>query len=92
MKVFVFLPGDGLLEPFPYGQFDFDVMPQAGQFLQFTELEGADYPVERVGYIQDENAFIGAIWLGGPIKRESLVAIEIAEVEVTNSPEAPLSS
>lgn len=66
MKVRVFLPTDEALEPFAYGEFDFDVMPMEGHILRFADFEDVDYPVEQVGYIQVEHAFVGAAWLGPP--------------------------
>lgn len=66
VKVRVFLPTDEALEPFAYGEFEFDTMPLEGQILRFADFDGVDYPVEQVGYIQVERAFIGAVWLGPP--------------------------
>jgi hypothetical protein len=69
MRVRVFLPADETLEQFPFGEFEFDVMPLEGQILRFTDLEDADYPIEQVGFIQDGESFVGAVWLGPPRPR-----------------------
>lgn len=83
MEVRVFLPSEPPLEPFPYGDFAFDTMPQEGNILQFADLPGANYPVEQVGFIQEGKSFIGAVWLGEPRKvdLQSAGAIEGEEVE-----------
>lgn len=75
MRVRIFLPMDDALEPFAFGEFHFDTMPQVGQVLRLADFEDAEYPVERVGFIQEDEHFVGAVWLGPPRPRMGLLAI-----------------
>ncbi|MBV1687747.1 hypothetical protein KRR38_08680 [Novosphingobium sp. G106] len=46
---------------------NFPVLPQVGHALRFTdERKDKDFSVSRVGFVQDADAFIAAVWLEGP--------------------------
>ena len=99
MKIRIFLPTDDALEPFPFGEFEFDVMPCAGDILRFTDLEDADYPVEQSGFIQADKAFTGAVWLGPPRQRSGMLdaaaepddaAARDARADATEIPDADI--
>lgn len=81
MKVRIFLPADETLQQFPFGEFEFDVMPQEGNVLRLADLEGAEDPVERVGFIQEGEHFVGAVWLGPPRPLAGMVETVEADEE-----------
>lgn len=64
MKIRLFVPptehDDGDYQGYDYS---FEVMPLPGQMVRTTDRGGADYTVERVGFIQDGDAFIACAWL-----------------------------
>jgi hypothetical protein len=61
VRVFIYTGEEG--EEYSGQDFEFEVMPQAGQSLRFTEQEVEDQTVEKVGFIQDGQSFIAAVWM-----------------------------
>ncbi|MBB6192908.1 hypothetical protein FHS51_003162 [Sphingobium wenxiniae] len=67
MKVRVFIPDPATRGDYLGYDFDFETMPQAGQFLRLTDDENpGDYPIDKIGFIQDREAFIASVWLKSP--------------------------
>lgn len=66
MKVRVFVPVDGSHELYDGSDFHFETMPLQGQFLRLFTPEPGDYPIERVGFIQEERYFVAAVWVARP--------------------------
>jgi hypothetical protein len=66
MKVRVFVPVEGSGESYESGDFQFEAMPAEGQFLQLLTPEPTEYPIDRVGFIQEGHTFTAAVWLSRP--------------------------
>jgi hypothetical protein len=66
MKVRVFVPVDGSAGQYEAGDFHFEAIPLKGQFLRLFTPEPGDYPVERIGFIQEERYFVTAVWVARP--------------------------
>lgn len=65
MKVRVFVPratdpADG--STFSGTDYNFPVLPSIGHVLRFTDDDG-DFTVASVGFVQDDEAFLAAVWL-----------------------------
>ena len=46
---------------------NFPVLPSIGQVLRFTDERGGDdFTVSKVGFVQNGDAFIAAVWTDGP--------------------------
>ena len=66
MKVRVFVPKK--LDPADGSDMDgcdyeFEVLPAAGQTIRFSDTDKPDFRVDRVGFIQDDEAFVACVWL-----------------------------
>jgi len=58
-------PNDGSV--FSGGDHNFPVLPDVGHVLRFAdERKGDDFTVSKVGFVQQGEAFIAAVWLEGP--------------------------
>lgn len=66
IKVRVFVPADGSSETYECDDFHFETMPREGQFLRLFTPEPGDYPIERVGFIQEDAYFVAAVWVARP--------------------------
>lgn len=70
MIVRVFVPrshDSGRGSVFSGSDHKFPVLPQVGHTLRFTdERKGDGFAVSKVGFVQDGEAFIAAVWLEGP--------------------------
>jgi len=65
MKVRVFVPGagDAAGEPaFSGSDHHFPLLPSVGHVVHFRHAAG-DFTVQSVGFVQDEDAFLPAVWL-----------------------------
>lgn len=63
MKVRGFVRVEGFGETYESGDFQFEAMPGEGQFLQLLTPEPTEYPIDRIGFIQDGHMFVAAVWL-----------------------------
>ena len=66
MKVRVFVPSLGSRGEDPVfcgSDHTFPGLPSLGQALRFTDHQRGDFTVVNVGYVQDGDAFIPAVWL-----------------------------
>jgi len=66
MKVRVFVPSIENASPeqaFHGADYTFPAIPAVGQTLRFTDERAADFTVASIGYVQDADAFIPAVWL-----------------------------
>ena len=66
MKVRVFVPAEGSNEQYEGSDFHFETMPLEGHFLRLFTPEPGDYPIERVGFIQEDRYFVAAVWVALP--------------------------
>lgn len=85
MKVRVFVPRAPAHPADPAGRPGFSgtdhyfpLLPHVGHILRFDDEGGGEYSVARVGFVQAEDGFIGAIWLeslaGTPVYHADPVA------------------
>jgi len=66
MKVWVFVPSvNGSADDPVYcgSGHTFPGLPSVGQALRFTDHRQGDFTIANVGYVQDGDAFIPAVWL-----------------------------
>lgn len=68
MMVRVFMPRetdptDGAT--FSGTDYRFPGLPSIGQLLRLTDTRAGDFTVSKVGFVQDGDAFVAAIWLEG---------------------------
>lgn len=64
VRMFVPSPGTGADEPvFSGTDHTFPSLPSIGQAVRFTDHRQGDFTVVNVGYVQDADAFLPAVWL-----------------------------
>lgn len=66
MKVRVFLYRGEPGHEYDGEDFEFEAMPQVGHFLRISGEGDYDDEIEKVGFIQDDDKFIAAVWLKPP--------------------------
>jgi len=44
---------------------EFPTLPQIGQAIRFTDFRNGDFTVSKVGFIQDGEGFVPAVWTEG---------------------------
>jgi hypothetical protein len=63
MQVRVFKPTEDDHEVYVGEDFDFDVLPAIGHILRFTAENDYPFEVATVGFIQEGQRFVAAVWL-----------------------------
>jgi len=66
MKVRVFLYVGEPDRDYDGEDFEFETMPQVGQFLRISGEGDYDDEIEKIGFIQEDDKFIAAVWLKPP--------------------------
>lgn len=73
----------------------FPALPSVGQALRFTDHRQGDFTVVNVGYVQDGDAFIPAVWLAScdrqVVYSEQRGALEVPEYRDLNHDVPPAS-
>lgn len=54
-------PSDG--SDFDGHDYNFEVLPAVGNTLRLADPSSPDFEVERVGFIQDGEAFVASVWM-----------------------------
>lgn len=72
MKIRVFVPGDESEANYSGQDHHFPSLPKLGDTIRFAAPQPGDFIVTRVGFIQEGEAFIGAVWT----RREQLSGYE----------------
>lgn len=62
MKVRVFIPSRDEGYTHDGSEYEFASLPRVGETIRFTDFRAADFTVTQVGYIQDGDSFITAVW------------------------------
>ncbi|MBC2665646.1 hypothetical protein H7F51_08925 [Novosphingobium flavum] len=87
MKVRVFVPGVAEAADGPcYGGTDhqFPALPSLGQTLRFTDERKGDFTVIDVGFVQEGDAFVAAVWLEADAARRASYAEPVVVIEAAD--------
>jgi len=87
MKVRVFVPRE--LDPVKGTTFTgtdhiFPILPSVGHVLRFTDEAAGEFTVAKVGFMQDDRAFVAAVWLDGPVTKASIASDHIDDGDEQN--------
>lgn len=83
MKVRVFIPcaaDPAGAATYSAADFNFPVLPEVGHVLRFSNGKTEEYAVAEVGFVQEDAAFLAAVWLESS-EREAAYRADLPEAQ-----------